>query len=532
MAIITAEEFSNSNAAARLVAEGRLVRLARGIYSDDVRTPVETLVEQNWKRIVGYEMPGAVITDRSAFDMGPRNQTLYVAHSRQSELVLPGLTVIPSGRTSPATDTDIPLGDGIFAVSEARGLLDNMKPSRARGGRMPRTLTRDELHDKIVRITRGRNSDQLARVMNAVDELAGKRNQQDNAASIRVFLESARGARPTVKTGSRALKAAQSGSPYDSNRVLLFEQIAQDLRDLPPNNLYAPTRGKKQDLLPFFEAYFSNFIEGTEFTVEEAAKIALAGEIPADRPADAHDIAGTFRVVNDPTEMELDLPTADDFIDALRRRHKSVMEGRPEKNPGEFKTVANRAGSTEFVAPTEVEGTLRAGWSLLKTITDPFARATFVMFFVSEVHPFDDGNGRSARIMMNGELAKEGRSRIIIPTIIRSDYLSGLVRATANGNISGLVSVLSHAQKWAYQIPFESMASAMPVLDGTNAFLTSQEASDEGLYLELPERTGFGRLESYSGHGPIPVQGRVSKGIPAGGQFRDQTHTEADITLG
>ena len=42
--------------------------------------------------------------------------------------------------------------------------------------------------------------------------------------------------------------------------------------------------------LPFFESYFSNFIEGTEFEVDEALAIVFEGRIPKDRPADAHDV--------------------------------------------------------------------------------------------------------------------------------------------------------------------------------------------------------------------------------------------------
>ena len=42
----------------------------------------------------------------------------------------------------------------------------------------------------------------------------------------------------------------------------------------------------------FFDAYFSNFIEGTEFEVEEALQIIGSGIVPADRPADGRDILG------------------------------------------------------------------------------------------------------------------------------------------------------------------------------------------------------------------------------------------------
>ena len=55
--------------------------------------------------------------------------------------------------------------------------------------------------------------------------------------------------------------------------------------------------------LAFFEAYFSNFIEGTEFAVDEAADIAFRGVVPNERPADAHDVLGTWRIVSDTREM-------------------------------------------------------------------------------------------------------------------------------------------------------------------------------------------------------------------------------------
>ena len=40
---------------------------------------------------------------------------------------------------------------------------------------------------------------------------------------------------------------------------------------------------------------------------------------------------------------------------------------------------------------------------MMASLDDPIARAIYMMFLVSEVHPFDDGNGRMARIMMNAE---------------------------------------------------------------------------------------------------------------------------------
>jgi hypothetical protein len=52
----------------------------------------------------------------------------------------------------------------------------------------------------------------------------------------------------------------------------------------------APRAGHTGSTFVFYEAYFSNFIEGTEFTLQEAQDIVFGGEIPDDRPADAHDV--------------------------------------------------------------------------------------------------------------------------------------------------------------------------------------------------------------------------------------------------
>jgi Fic family protein len=49
-------------------------------------------------------------------------------------------------------------------------------------------------------------------------------------------------------------------------------------------------------------------------------------------------------------------------------------------------------------------GTLKKGFDWYSMLQDPFARAIYMMFLVSEVHPFLDGNGRVARVMQNFQI--------------------------------------------------------------------------------------------------------------------------------
>jgi hypothetical protein len=178
---------------------------------------------------------------------------------------------------------------------------------------------------------------------------------------------------------------------------------------------------------------------------------------------------------------------AEQLIDLLKRRHAVLMAGRPDKDSGVFKRAANRAGQTVFVDPAQVEGTLTRGFELYRSLETPFARAVYMMFLVSEVHPFADGNGRVARIMMNAELVAAGEERIIIPTIYRSNYLSALKALSNMQNPTPLIRTLNFAQRWVVAVDWRELGATRLALDACNAFMDPAEADDRGIRLKLPE---------------------------------------------
>ena len=195
--------------------------------------------------------------------------------------------------------------------------------------------------------------------------------------------------------------------------------------------------------LPFWEAYFSNFIEGTEFTPDEAARIVFEAEVPEARPEDAHDLLGTYELVSDESEMRRRTASADEFLVLLADWHHRILGGRPDMRPGQFKDRPNQAGNTLFVAPDLVEGTLRRGYDILQGLTTPTQRGPFAAFLVAEVHPFDDGNGRLARAVMNAEYVAGDEQRAVVPTICRNDYLRALRRLSRQDRPDLFVTLLT-----------------------------------------------------------------------------------------
>ncbi len=92
--------------------------------------------------------------------------------------------------------------------------------------------------------------------------------------------------------------------------------------------------------------YFSNYIEGTVFTLPEAKALLYEDVVPVGRNADGHDVVGTYRLVADPTEMQRTATHADELLMILQSRHAMLMSGRVQANPGEFKSKPNQAGNT------------------------------------------------------------------------------------------------------------------------------------------------------------------------------------------
>jgi Fic/DOC family len=484
--------FASDNPPATLASmerRGVIRRLAAGIYTRNLADPPEVVIRCNWIMIVGHELPNAVITDRSAPVGGPVNGVLYVSSQGRGRtpIELPGLTISRRPGPGPA-DGDIPLPGGLFLASTPRGLVDNAAPSRARKG-AARTLSATEIGDWVDRICRNDGEDRLLSYRVAAEQIAGSIEATPaQLETVSHLISAAVSSGPQRDIDSPALTARRSGAPYDPDRTKRFDVLIDHLNDLPPGRIEA----RAAQWQPFFESYFSNFIEGTEFTVEEAIAIAIDRVADQTRPADSHDISGTYALLNDPAMIAECASTPEEFATLLKDRHAMIMGGRPEVRPGQFKERGNQAGSTIFVRPELVVGTLNEGWRRVDDLASPFHRAVYVCFVVAEVHPFDDGNGRLARAFMTSELVATGQGRIIVPTISRNDYLAALRLLSRQDNPEMLPQVLQHLWRFTDRVDFTGLDQAMAHLTASNAFVDATEAEQDGIQLTMPRRSALG----------------------------------------
>lgn len=463
------------------VRRGALRRIHRGVYTTDLATPMERIVRDNWAAIVGRLVPGATITDRAVVTGGPHDGVLYLARAARPLTVnLPGLLVVARTGAAPL-DGDLKLPGGLHLASRGRALAENAQPSRAVGRRPRRTLTADELDTWIDRIVATDGRERLAEHRNkaaAVADAVGTRPA--DIERLNDTVGTILGSRKAGTT-SLVLEARLKGAPIDQSRLSVFTTLATALRASAPQN--RPGNQPPFDLA-FFEAYFSNYIEGTEFEVDEARKIIDSGEAPETRHADGHDLLGTFKAIGE--QLVTPRPTnVEDRIERIKHQHSLVMGGRPDLHPGEFKTLQNIAGNTTFVAPALVEGTLRAGLRLVDDLDTGWERAVLAMFVVAEVHPFEDGNGRSARLTMNDELTTSTQQRIIVPTALRDDYLAGLRRLTRHDDPDVFIKTMRFAHDYTAAIDWETSDTALADLTATSAFENEPRL---GQRLRLPTR--------------------------------------------
>lgn len=482
---------ATSKAVARAVRDGKARKIGPRLYTTNLNDAPEAILRRNRWRVVDLLAPGSVVDFRTALEMVPSTDgTIFLSGEGRHRIDLPGLQLrIAKGRGPLPGDT--PFMEHLHIASQPRAILESLKPSRE-GSTVARGLPRSRIEELLERKLQSGGEAELNRIRDAARALAPELGATAEFAVLSSLIGTLLGSRRGHLSAPAALARA-AGEPYDADRLERFQMLHAALMSWSVTSRpdVLPTDAEFS-IISFFDAYFSNFIEGTRFQLQEAREIVFEEKIPATRPDDAHDVLGTFSLVGNRAVMSrsvLDFRDYDAFEAAVRDAHRQIMIARADKRPGMFKDTANVAGQTAFVAPELVRGTLRQGVGFVRGLPEPFQRALAVMFLLAEVHPFDDGNGRIARVFMNAELIAGGQRRILIPSVYRDEYLDGLRVLTRQDHPMPFLQTLDFAQRYTAAIDFSNFDLAASILRATHAF----EDPRPDLRLQLPSSLARGQ---------------------------------------
>jgi len=470
---------SNSNISRKIsLAEkaGKLKKIAPRVYTTNMLDAVESVVKRNLIDILAWRFPNAVISHRSAQELRPTVEgEFFLTYSFRKKISdLPGITLnINEGPK--AIEGDILL-NGIYISSEYRWMLECMQISK-RQGEQSKALPISFIENRLEKMILIQGEDKLNEFRDKLREVSVLLNMPVEFEKLNRIISALMSTHNVSVLTNNSSRARAAGVPYDAARVELFSILFERLKDY----FFVERINKNDDensyrMFSFFESYFSNYIEGTRFTIDEAKSIVETGIAIPKRIKDSHDILGTFTVISNRSEMNKIPVTHEELLDLLQNRHRVLMREREDCNPDQFKDKNNQAGNTLFVDHRLVRGTLMQGFKYYAALKEPMARAIFMMFMISEVHPFVDGNGRIARIMMNAELFRGGQSRIIVPTVFREVYILALRKLTRSKEPDTYIRVMEKLHKFSSNLYGDNFDDLNNYLMACNAYEEPEKA--------------------------------------------------------
>lgn len=225
------------------------------------------------------------------------------------------------------------------------------------------------------------------------------------------------------------------------SRVLEKKKRLDSLRPLPPALV---ARLKEQMAVEY--TYNSNAIEGNTLTLRETRLVIEEGFTISGKS-----LKDTMEAKNHPEAIEFveNLVTAKSKIDeaAVLRIHRLIMLGITEA-AGQYRTVGVRITGASFTPPPSSEVKRKTN-ELLEWLSKnpnehtPIELAAVFHHRFAQIHPLTEGNGRTARLLMNATLMKNGYPFIaIVPIRDRPKYLRALMEADL-GHSSAFVNFIA-----------------------------------------------------------------------------------------
>jgi Fic family protein len=187
--------------------------------------------------------------------------------------------------------------------------------------------------------------------------------------------------------------------------------------------------------------YTSNALEGNSLTLTETKVLLENGLTVGGKPVkDCYEATGHALAY----DFMLSIAKAKDLAiteEVILRLHFLFYNGIDSEYAGKYRKHQVIITGTEYVPPES-----SAVPQLMKDFIieldkkakelHPVLLSAFAHRRLVDIHPFSDGNGRTARLLMNLILINKGYCIVSIPPVLRNDYISALIMAQREKNPS------------------------------------------------------------------------------------------------
>jgi Fic family protein len=248
--------------------------------------------------------------------------------------------------------------------------------------------------------------------------------------------------------------------------------LFDSLKPLSPDN---QVKLEKKFRLEF--NFNSNHLEGNTLTYGETELLLIFDQTEGThdyreyQEMQAHDVA--LRMIQEEA-AETERPLLESFIRNLNEKilvkpfwkdaiTADGQDTRKQIIPGEYKKTPNsvRLANGEifhYTEPADVANEMAklVAWFNENNGTEnPVLLAALLHYRFVRIHPFDDGNGRTARLLMNYVFAKNNLPLVVIKSAEKKDYLAALNRADS-GDLSAFVEYIGKQLLWSLDLSIKA----------------------------------------------------------------------------
>ena len=241
------------------------------------------------------------------------------------------------------------------------------------------------------------------------------------------------------------------GTPfeYDAAILPLLTEVADRVDTMRQVGKLSPETLKH--LFNFFRIkniYHSNAIEGNQLEQGETRLVVERGLTIAGKPlrdqAEARSLASALEYLEDLAQTDRPVVQAD-----VRQIHKLILTGIDDQEAGRYRAVEVKISGSDYAPsePREIPREMTEFSDWIRTSTeapnqnDAILIACAAHAWFAQIHPFIDGNGRTARIMMNLLLMRSRYPIAIITRDERARYYDALEESQVS-NLSPFIHLV------------------------------------------------------------------------------------------